>query len=292
MTKKGRHEEGHKSAAKAPTSRPSEPAKDRFLVAVAAVGMLVTGILMWAAIARSGLPYCAAGSGCEVVQNSSWSRFLGVPLAAWGFMAYLALAGAALHRVPTRRRRLSALIATAGFGISIYLSVISAVVIKAYCTYCLISLGLMGLAFALSFRPSAISGVLPARVSGMLGAVIVAGLMHASAAGMFGVERAVDPELRALAEHLDQRGMKFYGASWCQHCQQQKELFGAAAQFLPYVECSPHGPKAARATECEMRDIRNYPTWIVDDRRIERVLPIEILATISGYVTVSGENQD
>jgi uncharacterized membrane protein len=272
-----------KAAAAHASGTATAGTRDWAQLAVALVGMIVTAILLWATASSSALPYCADGSSCDIVQASAWSRFLGLPLPLWGLLTYLTLAAVALSRPSLRRRRLCTLIASSGFVVSIYLTAVSGFLIGAFCGYCLLSLGLMTLAFVFSLRPRESSGALQARFAGLLTAVGIAALMHANATGMLGGAGPIDPQLRELAEHLSARGAKFYGASWCPHCQQQKDLFGAAGSFLPYVECSPHGSKAPRATACEVQDINNYPTWIIDGRRIERVLPVAALATISGY---------
>ncbi len=85
-------------------------------------------------------------------------------------------------------------------------------------------------------------------------------------------------KLEALAEHLEERGAVFYGASWCSACQQQKRLFHQVSDQLPYVECSPLGRDGPRARVCVREEISNYPTWIIDGQRYEGVLEPEELA--------------
>ena len=48
---------------------------------------------------------------------------------------------------------------------------------------------------------------------------------------------AQEENLEIMAKCLTDKGAKFYGASWCSWCKKEKELFGEAAQYLPYVEC-------------------------------------------------------
>src|SRR6266700_8112952 len=45
--------------------------------------------------------------------------------------------------------------------------------------------------------------------------------------------------LDGFAQCLKDRGAKMYGAWWCPHCADQKEMFGFAFQYVNYVECSP-----------------------------------------------------
>lgn len=68
-------------------------------------------------------------------------------------------------------------------------------------------------------------------------------------------------ELGALASCLSDQGVKFYGAFWCPHCQDQKKDFGEAVDLVPYVECStPNGQ--GQTPECEAAGITSYPTWV------------------------------
>ena len=96
-------------------------------------------------------------------------------------------------------------------------------------------------------------------------------------------QKEADPKLIALATHLKENGATFYGASWCNACQAQKEIFGTAASYLPYVECSPRGQNAPQSTECLLKKIQNYPTWLIDGRRYERILTVEALRKISKF---------
>jgi thiol-disulfide isomerase/thioredoxin len=93
-----------------------------------------------------------------------------------------------------------------------------------------------------------------------------------------------DPNIQALAEHLTEEGVLFYGASWCPHCQEQKRLFGASASRLPYIECSPAGPNAPQAASCNRAGVQSYPTWVINGRAIVgEVLSLAQLATATGF---------
>ena len=63
-----------------------------------------------------------------------------------------------------------------------------------------------------------------------------------------------------FATCLKDSGIKFYGAFWCPHCNNQKKLFGSSKSLLPYVECStPNGQ--AQTQICIDKNITGYPTW-------------------------------
>ena len=65
----------------------------------------------------------------------------------------------------------------------------------------------------------------------------------------------------AFAQCLAEKGVTFYGAFWCPHCQAQKKLFGKKAfDTLKSVECStPDGKNQTQ--ECKDAGIKSYPTW-------------------------------
>jgi thiol-disulfide isomerase/thioredoxin len=70
-----------------------------------------------------------------------------------------------------------------------------------------------------------------------------------------------------LAMCIKKQGVIFYGAYWCPHCQRTKGLFGSAAKYLPYVECSnPDGQSQTQV--CIDHKISSYPTWVRPDGAI------------------------
>lgn len=71
-------------------------------------------------------------------------------------------------------------------------------------------------------------------------------------------------DTKALAQCIKKSGAKFYGASWCPHCQATKALFGTAAGELPYVECSTPDNKG-QIKACTDAGITGYPTWKFKD---------------------------
>ena len=81
-----------------------------------------------------------------------------------------------------------------------------------------------------------------------------------------------------LAEHLTRSDVKFYGASWCPHCQEQKHIW-QLSESIPYIECSPGGPSPQAA---DKKGNSGYPTWIVGDRRPQRVTA-DTLAQLSKF---------
>lgn len=92
-----------------------------------------------------------------------------------------------------------------------------------------------------------------------------------------------NPAKIALAQHLQEVGAKMYGAFWCPHCHQQKQLFGKeAVSYLNYIECATDDPKVL-AQSCRDAGIRAYPTWEIDGELHEGRFSLDELADLSGY---------
>ena len=97
----------------------------------------------------------------------------------------------------------------------------------------------------------------------------------------------------ALANCLKDKGVKFYGAFWCPHCQAQKKMFGSSAKLLPYVECSTLDGKA-QTQACIDKNVSSYPTWeFADGSRLTGEVPLEQLAEkTSCALPVDGEESE
>jgi uncharacterized membrane protein len=86
---------------------------------------------------------CGVGGTCDVVQNSSWAVFLGIPVPAWGVAGYGAIFVLALLGLQPRfadDRRVAGLLlgaATIAFLFTIYLNALEAFVIHAWCRWCI-----------------------------------------------------------------------------------------------------------------------------------------------------------
>lgn len=75
-------------------------------------------------------------------------------------------------------------------------------------------------------------------------------------------------KLDDFAKCLEEKGAVFYGAFWCPHCQEQKEMFGKSAKYVPYVECSTVDGNN-QLPVCKNQNIDGYPTWIFADESRE-----------------------
>ncbi len=88
-------------------------------------------------------------------------------------------------------------------------------------------------------------------------------------------------DLVAFAKALRDAGVQFFGAAWCPHCNEQKQLFADGYTFLPFVEVTnpDRTPNATGIAE----GVTNYPTWeFQDGSRLEGVQTLATLSTKSG----------
>ena len=88
--------------------------------------------------------------------------------------------------------------------------------------------------------------------------------------------------LDTFTQCLTERGAKMYGAYWCPHCLDQKEMFGKNWNNINYIECSLPG-KSGQTEVCNLAGITSYPTWeFSDGSRRNGVLQLEELGSITG----------
>ncbi len=263
------------------------------LVALSSLGIALTAYLSWTSLTGGAVQGCSAGGGCEAVLTSRWATLLGLPTALWGLLAYIGLAAIAFVRRVDRHWSYAFTAAFFGVCYSVYLTVVSLTILESACPYCLTSLGLMTAALALVVwqRPPELaqrSWIPLVAVRGAVAAVVILLLHGGYIAPQPEPTGPEDPMVRALAEHLADKDVQFYGASWCPHCQEQKRLFGASASRLPYVECSPAGRNTPQSSSCNRAGIQTYPTWIINGRAIiGEVLTLAQLADATGFPQAS-----
>jgi len=279
---------GKKSTARPLPQLAARKAPNWPLFVLALLGMIVTGYLTYSAWQQKLVAFCTEGSGCDVVLNSRWSTLFGIPTSLWGFLTYALLAAVAWNKNVVDRWRWAWVVALFGMLYSLYLTSISYLQLNAFCPYCLTSLSLMTVIFiTVTFQkpanlPRFSWGPWLAKSVGAALVLIVA--LHLHYAGYLGKTAGPeDPWIRGLADHLARTDAKFYGASWCPHCNDQKALFGTSVKHLPYVECSPGGPSAPQAKECKEKNIQSYPTWFINGQRLTGVLSLDELARQSKY---------
>jgi uncharacterized membrane protein len=81
---------------------------------------------------------CTAGGGCETVQESSYAEVVGIPVALLGLLTYVAVL-VLVAWDSELARTLAAAIALTAAGFAVYLVVLQAFVIDAWCVWCLVN---------------------------------------------------------------------------------------------------------------------------------------------------------
>jgi uncharacterized membrane protein/glutaredoxin len=258
------------------------------ILALAIAGMLLSGYLTYSAWQGQSVAGCTVGSACDVVLNSRWSKLLGLPISFWGFLTYALLAAIAWNKTTASQWKMAWTVTIVGLLYSLYLTGVSLIVLDSACPYCLTSLGLMTAIFAVLLMrrpakmPSFSWGPWVGKTAGA--AVLIIIVLHLHYSGYIGKTAGPeDPWIRGLVEHLAKTDAKFYGASWCPHCTEQKELFGPSSSRVPYIECSPGGPRAPQAQACNDAGIKSYPTWIIKGQRYAGIQSLDSLAQFSNY---------
>lgn len=124
------------------------------------VGLILSLYLTLYKFGFFGILPCQVGS-CDLVQNSAWGTFAGLPVAAWGVLGYASALTLSLLALHDEKRevlwgRLLVGVTGGGFLVSMALTYVEAFVLRAWCQWCVISAILMTLLFAVSFaaRPS------------------------------------------------------------------------------------------------------------------------------------------
>ena len=254
------------------------------LLVLAGIGILLTSYLSYIAWFEVHPAFCSEGSGCDLVQASRWATFLGMPMAFWGWLTYVLLAYV-IWRAKTKPGSwtMVVFVAVCGFAISAYLTTVSVLEIEATCPYCLGSFAIMTTMLLLTLvrQPPNWSTSLK---EALVIALLLVGGLHLHFSGVFDAAAGPeDPQLQALAIHLAEKGVKFYGAYWCPRCQQQKAEFEASAKRLPYVECSSGGRGSALTKACAAENVKSYPTWIIGERRLTGLQSPRSLAAATGF---------
>ena len=197
---------------------PETPKPDWLVLGLSVAGLVVAGYLTWLKWAGHGALLCVAGSGCDLVQASRYSLFIGVPTALWGAALYVAVIVLAALGLTTGRWLAAFLIVAGGLGFSVYLTALSVFVVGGACVYCLASgVILAGLLAALLWRRPAVRGrkspIRPTPLAAY-GTLVAVGTV-VFGAFVFAAPASMPPDYQmALARHLKQSGAIMYGAYW------------------------------------------------------------------------------
>jgi uncharacterized membrane protein len=129
--------------------------KRQAIAALSLAGFFLATYLTLYKLGYIGTLACGTG-GCETVQLSKWGDFLGMPVAAWGALFYVAMCAAAIcaefEWVASPRLLSRAMTLMSGWGVifSGWLTWLELARIHAICRYCVVSAVLVFVLFVLS----------------------------------------------------------------------------------------------------------------------------------------------
>ena len=278
--------------------------------AIAIVGALTTAYLTLSHF--QGQSVACPTSGCESVLSSQYAKIGGLPLSLFGALAYAAMALFALGPLAINanqnrdlRKKLEE-----WTWILLLIGAVSMVVFSGYlmfllffkinagiCIYCIASatftvsmllLTLAGREWP-DFGQVLFTGIVVAVVAGLGTLILYAGISGKTVSSPNGspellpITTTSGPAEVALADHLQEVGAKMYGAYWCPHCHDQKQLFGQQAfAKVPYIECDPNGPDG-KPDLCKAAKIEGFPTWKIKSQSLSGTQPLTELAKVSAY---------
>ncbi|KAG9441816.1 hypothetical protein H6P81_017670 [Aristolochia fimbriata] len=277
-----------------------------------AVGLAETGYLTYLKLTNSAA-FCPVGGGkCSDVLNSDYAVIFGVPLPligiiAYGIVAYLGLQLAG-KRLPfgltesNGRLILLGITTTMTAASAYFLYLLSTEFQGTSCSYCLLSAFLSFSLFFLSLKDLGLDGIREVAGLQLTVAAIVIAILNNSYGDAKPTVKSMDVDLLpyeteitsessplaiSLASYLRDIGAKMYGAFWCSHCLEQKEMFGhEGAKILDYVECFPDGVGKGRkiAKECEAAGIDGFPTWVIKGKVLNGEQTFMELMEASGFL--------
>jgi len=106
------------------------------------VAMPVVAELLWLHYKPSDSSFCNFNEqfNCDVVNQSIYSEFLGVPVAIWGLLVYgflLVFSAVALKRDLSRYYGWVTLLSWIALGFALYLTGVEMFILKTFCIFCL-----------------------------------------------------------------------------------------------------------------------------------------------------------
>jgi len=102
----------------------------------------------------------------------------------------------------------------------------------------------------------------------IIAAVVVLGLVLSSRGG----EAKVPEE---IAQCIGENSV-LYVQLGCPHCKTQEDMFGSSKKYLETIDCF------YERAECQEKEIKATPTWLIDEEYYEGVQTIERLQELTG----------
>ncbi|CAL5188210.1 unnamed protein product [Lathyrus oleraceus] len=298
------------------SSEPETSATDwtyKLIAGLAGIGFLETSYLAYLKLTDSDVFCPVGGDTCSNILNSDYAVVFGLPLpligmVAYSFVAALSLQLATKENLPLGINRASAQLVLLGSTTSMatasayFLYILTTAFSGSSCSYCLLSVLLSFSLFFITLKDIGLQEKfkqlgLQLFIASLV--ILTLNTSYSSAKSDSSSGAKIDlpyfateitapssPFALSLAKYLHSIGAKMYGAFWCSHCLEQKEMFGReAAKQLEYVECFPDGFRTGTKMidACIDAKIEGFPTWIINGQVLSGEAELSELAQMSGY---------
>ncbi len=259
---------------------------DTLILIFAGLGLIISAYLSYTYYSSGQTTFCLSGSGCDVVKESPYSKVFGISVPYYGLLGNLIIIISLLFKsLGDKRYSMIYYFSLAGVAFSAYLTYLEVAVIKAICSYCVISAVFVLAIFITVLISKQLKSLNTARSRFILTSLIVFVVVIGGAYISHSDLRASAPASKAvieLAKHLNGQNSSMYGSYTCPHCNTQKLMFSDAFKYINYVECNPGGENP-NVKLCEEKGIDSYPTWEIKGELHEGAKSLRELAKLSGF---------
>ncbi len=270
------------------------------------IGIITSGYLL-----KSHLDTSAAGSfcditeaaSCSIVNSSSFSKLLGVPVAALGilwfvFFMVLMARQCSMHKNKTVQEKVNnvkALFLWNLLGlISVIYLIIGEIIIRAICPLCTIVHIIILLALVYSFieykklttKDKKYSLTFFKQYKTLLFIFVI---LTIATFVFFNLPEKETQDYTELTQCVTDNGVSMYGSFRCAICTKTRAMLGDAFENINEIECHPQGENA-QTELCLSKGIEATPTWILEPngpngeelKRHVGFLTVEELADFAG----------
>jgi uncharacterized membrane protein len=234
------------------------------LIILSILGMAVMGYLVSLHFSSSEGSFCDLGEtlNCSIVNQSEYSKVLGIPMSILGFLYFFGVFGIALFRYNSSSLKTLAFFSILFMGPSLYLTGVELFILNSICIFCEISKVIILAIIITAFLTMGSKKLKPG--------AIIAAIVLAAVAGWitYAIQSRNVPDgtYSEFAQCLTDKNMIMYGSITCSFCAKQRALFGDAFKFATEIECDPrHSNDAEELNRCASKQISHTPTWILED---------------------------